>query len=487
MNRNLRRKLSYGSNATLVTLLVVALVVVLYAVADAFRYRVDFSAEGANQLQRDTLNKIRLLDEAGEPVRITAFSAQTGKKESIIKNRELTELLEELRYRSKVIDTRFVDFDRERLTAETLGVTQYATVVVQRGEDRVDLRDRDLFRHKGKKNERTIEFLGEAAMNEAFSRLMADERRVIYSLVGHGELDIGSAEPGGMADVESLLEQEHYELQALDLLRDRQEGSAPSIPDDASAVFLARPETMLTAPENDALLEYMAKGGRLLVLLDVGSPVPRLVERLGISVPEGIVMDVRRVYPYNDRPLPVYRSHVITRDLLDDELITVLAHVAPLKTAQPAPEGVRYSTLLRTGRRGWIERGGALERGMAVFEAELDAEGPVDMALAVDLTPGRSLVQRGQLPGRVVVVGDADLMTNALISEGPGNATFIVNSARWLVGDDARLSVVGRPTRVRRLALTEEDTAMIRWMAMGLMPLCVFLLGAAVWGYRRGR
>ena len=166
---------------------------------------------------------------------------------------------------------------------------------------------------------------------------------------------------------------------------------------------------------------------------------------------------------------------------------TVLAHVAPLKTAQPAPEGVRYSTLLRTGRRGWIERGGALERGMAVFEAELDAEGPVDMALAVDLTPGRSLVQRGQLPGRVVVVGDADLMTNALISEGPGNATFIVNSARWLVGDDARLSVVGRPTRVRRLALTEEDTAMIRWMAMGLMPLCVFLLGAAVWGYRRGR
>ena len=81
---------------------------------------------------------------------------------------------------------RFVDFDRERLSAEALGVTEYGTVVVQRGEQRVDLADRELFRRVGKGADQRLEFLGEAAINRAFSQLMSDTRRVVYALVGHG-------------------------------------------------------------------------------------------------------------------------------------------------------------------------------------------------------------------------------------------------------------------------------------------------------------
>lgn len=487
MNRSLQRRLSYGSNATLVTLIVVALVVVLYGVADRQRVRWDFSAEGANKLQRDTLNKIRLLEQASIPVEITAFSAQEGKKESSLKNRQMQDLLEELDYASPVIHSRFIDFDRERLTAEALGVTMYATVVVQRGEHRVDLRDRDIFRHTGKGEDRTLEFLGEAALNEAFSRLMSDEKRIVYNLTGHGELSLENKEPDGISELETLLQQEHYEVKTLDLVREREASSAPRVPDDASVLVIARPRNAISAAETDAVLDYLSRGGRILVLPDLGLPAPRLLTDLGLSVVDGMVMDKRLVFPWKDRPVPVYRPHPITEDLLADDLVTVLSTVVPLKMTDPAPDGIRYAPLLRTSRDGWIERGGPEEKGSATFQADVDEKGPVDMAVAVEIQPGKGLVYQGPRYGRVVVVGDSEFITNGVVPEGPGNATFLVNTFRWLVGDDDRLSVVGRPTTIRRLALTEEDTGMIRWVALGLGPLCVLLAGAAVWTTRRGR
>ncbi len=488
MKRSIQRRLSYGFNATLVTTLVVALVVVLYGVADRHRARIDLTEEGANQLQRDTINKIRLLDDADEVVNVTGFTHQAGKKDSYFKNRELKDLLLELEYRSTSIETRWIDFDRERLTAEALGVRDYGMVVVQRGQQRVDLRSRDLFRHRGKGADRELVFLGEAAINQAFSQLMTESKRVIYALQGHGEPDIESTDPDGLSSLAELLEQEHYFLESLDLVRDRDDPlEAPAVPDDASALLVARARVELTEPEREALGEYLARGGALMLLHDVGQPSPRILAKIGVSAPSGYVMDQLRVFPYDDRPVPVYRRHAITEDLLEDRLVTVLAHVAPLSLVDPAPNGVRASTLLRTSRQGWIDRGGAIERGAAVYEPELDQEGPVDMAYALELGPGQGVVKAGQPRGRVVVVGDSDMVLNALLSEGPGNASFLVNSFRWLLGDDARLSVVGRPTKVRKLALTEEDTAIIRWVAMGLMPLLVFALGLAVWAARRGR
>ena len=488
MKRSLKRRLSYGFNASLVTVMVVALVVVVYGVADRHRVRWDLTEESANLLQRDTMHKIELLDVEGEPVEITGFTHQAGKKETYFKNRELKDLLEELEYGSQVIQVRWIDFDRERLTAEALGVRDYGMVVVQRGQDRVDLRSRDLFRNRGKGADRELVFLGEAALNQAFSQLMTDSKRVIYALQGHGEPDPQNTDPDGMSSIVELLEQEHYELDTLDLVRDRDDPlEAPAVPDDASAVMIARPRAALSETEHQALLDYLARGGALLLMLDVGQPVPLALARLGVEVQDGYVMDQLRVFPYDDRPVPVYRQHPITEDLLEERLVTVMAHVAPLALIDPPPQGVRSSILLRTSRQGWIDRGGALERGAAVYEPELDIEGPVDMAYAIELGPGQGVVKAGQPVGRVVVVGDGDMVLNSLVADGPGNASFMVNTFRWLLGDDARLSVVGRPTTVRKLALTEKDTAMIRWVALVLMPLLIMMLGLAVWAGRRGR
>ncbi len=485
VNRALQRRMAFGSNASFVTLLVVAMVIFTWLIADRYRVRIDLSADQGSTLLKDTQTKLRIFDNDGTPVSITAFSAQRGKQDSFFKDRALSDLMEELDYASPSVTTHFVDFDRDRLTAESLGVTDYGAVVIQRGDKRVDLSDRELFRRVGKGADKHLEFLGESALNRGFSQILSDTRRVVYALVGHGEMGAEDHDPDGMADLAAALDQEHYELKPLDLVRGRKEGEAPRVPDDAAAVLIVRPKVAIPPMEEDLLLSWFATGGALLFAVEPEGEIPDLLGRFGVAVPGGYVLDKQMLYPYPDRPIPRYRGHAITQTLTDDDMVTVVSRAAPVQASVPAVPGVRSATLLETSRDGWIERGGASEEGQARFQPDVDGAGPAVMALALEVTVDSGLVKKKA--GRVVVYGDADLLSNAVMAEGPGNQSFAVNSVRWLLGDEGRMSVIGKPSAVRRLTLTEEDRGRIQWMAMGIAPLLVAFAAGAVWSSRRGR
>jgi hypothetical protein len=485
-SRELRRRAAHGGNAVLITVLVIVLTGVLYGVADRNRVRVDLTEEGANSLLADTQKKLELLEKDGELVTVTAFTAQEGKADSYFKNRAIKDLLLELDYQSATVETHFVDFDRERLTAEELGVREYGHMVVQRGEERVDIKARELFRSKGKGADKTLEFLGESAFNRAASQLLSKRRKTVYTLVGHGEKSITEAGANGMSGSVDALEQENYELQPLDLYRDR-DMDLPTVPADASGLVIAGATRPLTEAEEDAVVAYVANGGALMVLLDPGSPVPYILERLDIVVPEGIVADKQVYFPFPDRPVVSYGRHNIVDDLRDGGIHTMFPHIAPVRMPEPLPDSIRATEVVRTSRDGWIDRGGEVDLGRPRYEPDIDGAGPVTYGWALELQPGGGLVNEGKRVSRVLVIGDSDWATDDLLASGPGNATFLVNSFRWLVWDDARLSVIGTPTAVHRLALTEEDQGRIRWLVTGLLPLLMMLLGLAVWASRRGR
>lgn len=487
MKQEWRRRLTYGTNAVFVTGLVVGVLVVLYLLADAYRVRWDFSAEAGNTLQADTVKKLALLDADGETVTITAFSNQRGKDDSYVKDRAIEDLLTELDLESRVLDWRIVDFDRERLTAESMGVTEYGHVVVQRGSDRIDIRDRDLFRRKGRGADRQLEFIGETALSRALSQLLSPSRRVVYFTRGHGEPNPSERGPGGLSELVSALDVERFDAEPLDLLR-AEEGAAPVVPEDAALVVLSGMRGPLSAQEEDVLLEYVGRGKPLLVAVDAGAPVPAFLARMGVRVPDGLAMDPTLVFPYRDRPVPVYKSHPVTDGLRESGLVTVLAAPAPLSLAEPSPDGVRASPVLVSSRDGWIERGGELEGGTPIYQPEIDGEGPVVMAAALQLLPGEGIVRSSKPLARVLVVGDSELMTNALIGDGPGNRDFMINAVHWLAGEDNRTGVVtARSASSRRLALSQDQTRRIQLVSLTVLPSLIALLGLFTWYSRRGR
>ncbi|MAY80895.1 MAG: hypothetical protein CL930_08950 [Deltaproteobacteria bacterium] len=488
MNQRWKRRLTYGTNATLVTFFGIAILILLYAMVSQNRVRWDLTEEGRNTLSQDMIAKVALLDADAEAVQITAFSAQRGKGDASFKNRAIKDLLRELGARSKVIDWRLVDFDKDRLTAERLGVTEYGHVVVQRGADRVDIRARDLFRKQGKADARHNVFLGEAAFARSFSQLHTPKRRVVYVLSGHGELDPADRGPSGLADLADALDIERYDVEVLDLISSSAGVDTPRVPDDAAAVLIPAARTELGVHEADALLTYLSGGGGLLLALEPGSPVPDLLGRLGISVPSGVAMDRKVVFPFWDRPIPRVKQHETTQGLREGKLTPVLARVAPLMSVDPAPDGMRTVPVLTTSRDGWIERGGVVQGGSPIYEPDIDGAGPVYMALATEVRPGRGLVRTGKRPARIFTVGDSDFLSNGLLSDGPGNVTFTLDVVHWLAGADLRVASVGaRKKRVRRLAITKEQLGTLRWLSMGFLPVLVGIVGFAVRTNRRGR
>jgi hypothetical protein len=501
LERRTQRTMAHGANAGIMTVIVVAIVMLIVGFSQRHRVRWDLSGDTAAALQEDTLHKIDLIEERGERIRITGFTFQQGRVGSVYQNRSVKDFFEELGYSSSSIDWTIVDFDRDRLTAESMGVREYGHLVIQAETPgvepsewpRVDVRARDLFRGVGSGEGRVMEFLGEGVFNRAVAQLLSERRQVIYALTGHGEVDVERSDASGMSSLASLLEQESYSVETLDLFRDGETGSAPQIPNDASALLIAGAQGVITEPEQAAIIEFMGTGGALMVLLDPELPVPQFIQRAGVEVMSGIVMDRTLVFPYNDRPVPAFGAHPITAPLRESNLVTVLSHIAPLNVSPPS--WGNSVSLLETERTGWIERGGPMDGGTAVYQPEIDTWGPTQerpsvpqMAVAVELSAGEgSFVSETSLPSRMVVVGDTLFAANQLVADGPGNGAFLVNSFRWLVRDDERLRVLSRASVRRRLSLTAADRVTIKWLSLGLLPFLVSLLGMVVWSSRRGR
>jgi len=469
-----RRRLATGTNAAMVAVLVVVAISLLVGLAERHRLRWDLSADGANTLRPETL---AVLDALTVEVEVTAFSAQKRNEEAWYRDRTMRDLLRELDRRSPKLHTRFVDFDADRMRAEAKSVTAYGTVVVEGMGDRVDLVERELFRHRGRGQDRVLEFYGEAMVASAITRVVRREARTVYLLEGHGERRLPEGSPGGLATLAMLFEAQGWAVESLDLLRDRRDGHPTAVPDDASAVLVVGPTLPLAPAEEEALRGYLRGGGSLGFFVDPGGHVPATLESIGVVRPAGVVLDALAHYPHEDRPLLRYGAHPITSDLAQAGAATVVAHAAPLQVR----DGLRSHPLLLTSRRGWVERGA--ERPSR-YDPEEDEEGPVVVGVAVEI--GAASTHDGR-PGRVVAVGDADLLGEDLLGEGPGNATFAVNLARWLLGEDERISRVGRPSATRRLVLSRGQLSMIRWLVVALMPLLAVLVGAAVWAVRRGR
>jgi ABC-type uncharacterized transport system involved in gliding motility auxiliary subunit len=474
-----KRRMLTGTNALFVTLLVMGIVAAAVELSARYRYRIDLSEDAMSTLLPQTEAVLDTLDRQDITVRITAFSAQRKGQESFYKDRAVRDLLRELELASPRVETRFVDFDQDRLTAESLGVSRYGTVVVEGRGDRVDIVDRDLFRRRGK--DQGFDFLGEPIVAKALTQVVSDSARRVYFLEGHGEKRLGATGPDGFAGLSTLLQNQGWSVESLNLLRDAETGTPPTVPEEASAVVMVGPTGPLSSQEELALREFVARGGHLGVFVDPGGVVPELVRELGVTVPSGVVFDTVAIFPHEDRPVLGYRPHPITQELADANTTTMVAHAAPLDLA--SLEGVRADVLMTTSRRGWVERG--FERP-ATYDQGTDGPGPVAVAVAIMAAQPHPAINRGRV-ARLLVMGDTDVLTDELLGEGPGNATFAVNTMRWLVGDDDRMSLVGRPSQTRRIALSTGQLAAVQWVVLGLMPLLAVLVGAIVWWTRRDR
>lgn len=135
------------------------------------------------------------------------------------------------------------------------------------------------------------EFDGEGQFTSAVNYVTSDVKKNIYRTAGHGETTLSSTITG-------LMDKNNYTVSELNLLM------STSVPEDCDLLLMYAPTNDLTGDEAEAVRDYLAKGGSVMVLLG-DTPVSEtpnlsaLMKEYGMEGTDGYIADMERNYQGN--------------------------------------------------------------------------------------------------------------------------------------------------------------------------------------------
>ena len=279
----------------------------------------------------------------------------------------------------------------------------------------------------------------ERDMTEAIARLLTIGQFNVYFETSTGTIDALDTSPQGLSTFNSFLRDNGIVTNPIDLEVLAQTGG--NIPEDASALILARPTRQFTPDEINVLDAYLQDGGALLILQDIffsediflaeGSPFSNyLWDNFGLRPLNAVVVDGGS---YGQSELDVVSYAVFAENDIGANLniegqpnTQTQFRMARPTEINPDPP-VHNGRVIDTSPFSWAETNfAALARqNEYVFDEGQDVQGPLNtVAWAFD----------PDTDAKIVLIGDSDFATNAQIESPAGNATLLLDSTGWMTG-----------------------------------------------------
>jgi hypothetical protein len=491
-------KAARRSGTLVAVLLGVALFLGVNYLASRHWLRGDWTKAKLYSLSETTEKIVRDLK---QPVRITVFLTPGHRLHAPVK-----ELLARYRTLSSKLEIEELDPERNpvraRAIVEEMGIRD-GTVVFRSGNKKKHVTEDQMaemdFSGLGTGGAAEVKaFKGEEAFTSAISSVTEDRVPKVYFTAGHGEAALDSAERGrGYSGVKTMLEADNVEVATW------QSFGKSDLPADATAIVVAGPRTPFLEPERKALEDWLASGGRLLLLLDPVIPLPGappsdlglsgLLARHGLRPDVDIVIDPANALPMVGAETVIanrFGTSPIVRSLASEGLpmlFPLARSISKLDTpGAPAPV-----MLVETSPEGWGETG--LDRLEAAVQKDpRDLAGPVALAFAVGSSgeepaaangpAGTAAAPAAKAP-RLVVVGNSRFAADGYLDSG-ANSNFFRNAVHWLTGSEKRIGIAPKTVERASLALSQTQVRRIALFAIFGMPLLAAAVGTWVW-YRR--
>ena len=479
MSKQAQQSWLLGSNLVMSSILWLGSAMFVYEISKDFRWQWDLSEGQQHQLNPEFLKTLEQIDAQGTAIEIIAFTNQEGRKNSEKKNQIMADFLDQIAKFSKNVQVRMVDFDEDLNTAQQLGVTEYGQVVLKQGQERVDIKERQLFFQTQNLQESSLEFYGEDEVLRALNILLNDVVFKAYVTTGHGELSLFDNSGKGLSEFRHLLELQSIQVKTLNLL------SQSAIPEDAALVIVPGASVAFSDAETMLLLDYIAQGGTLWMASDVHQSI---FSKLQVTLLDGIVCESNARFPYWDHPIVSLGNHAISQEIQAANLSVVLASSRAFELHGSMQQGITQQSVIPLSRQGWLENGGDFIQGRPSFQPEVDFRGEASMMAVLDISANSSLLASGISKSRVMLMGDADWLSNSLLSELAGNVILTNNSIHWLLRQDDRIQGIHQFAKsTKELIITKPQLDAIRWWALFPLPLVALFSGLMVWWNRRGR
>jgi ABC-type uncharacterized transport system involved in gliding motility auxiliary subunit len=432
----------FALNTALSTLLLVAALVLVNALAGLRRVTFDWTEAGRNTLAPETVTLV-------EGLEADVVLRQMGRPKDPA-SRDLLGAFSALSLRVRVED---VDIDASPAEARRYGVRRAGSVVVETGS-----------------RFRLVEPVTEPALATAILQVSSTAGPRVCFATGEGEHGLADAGPQGLSGLVSVLSASNYGTAPISLIQG-------DVPASCSALVIAGLPNGLEADLLGRLDAYLARGGRLLLALDppIDPGVASFLARFGITAGQGVVIETsgagRAVGAGPENPISfVYHDHPITRGF-DQRTIfgrAVPLDVAPTEVGEPRPLASTAETA--------FERVDPASR-TTEFREGRDRRGPFALAVATSIPRGS---RDAALPEpRIVVTGDSDFFANGLIA-WTANRDLAVRMIAWLSGvEEARVVSVSERQN-RRIPLTQRRRTWMYLVNLGLLPFLPLAAGLLV-------
>jgi ABC-type uncharacterized transport system involved in gliding motility auxiliary subunit len=460
------RNVKYGSMAASGVLLVLAILVGINWVANRQNKRWDLTAGGQFTLSDQTK---QILANLKQPLTVRVFYVGDV---STYRDR-----LNEYSYLSKQVNVEYVEARQNPLESEKYKITSAPTIILEHGD----------------KTERATS-VDEQALTNALKKVLEGKVKKVYFVQGHGEHDLADGEPSGFTGVSDALKIDNYETAKLTLAQ------VGKVPDDATVVVVGGPQTDFLAPEIEALKAYLAKGGKLQLLLDPpdkGAPeaLPNLfalAHDWGVDVGNDMLIDTSglgQIIGTQNAAVPVAMpvQHAITKDFRKMTGFPLARSITPVAGGV---SGHTAQTVLETSPQSWAESDlkGLFATGKPEQDpSKGDKNGPISIAAAVSAAaaqpPAGAAADAPKPETRVVVVGDSDFVSNSIIGL-QGNKEIYLNMINWLAQQEDLIAIRPKSPEDRPVTMTAAAGEMVFW---GLLAFSAALMGNGfrVWWRRR--
>ena len=484
-----QRQTRYGTLASTSVVLALAVMVALNYILARQNTRWDLTAAQQYSLSDQTQRVLKSLE---SPLRILVFAREPEFP-------RYRDRLDEYAYLSSQVTVDYIDVEKQPILTRQYEVQFNGTIV---------------FDYKGRVER--VESDAEQDLTNGLITVIEGVEQTVYFLEGHGEKEHTSSDRDGYSTVSDALSLDNFGVESLVLAQQS------AVPEDATVLVIAGPQTDLLPGEVEALRVYLDRGGKLLVLIDPPSdsaaPEPDglfgLLREWGIEPGTDVVVDASGMGQLlgADASVPVvanYPFHPITDRF---NLLTAYPLARSLSAATGSPDNRVAQSFLETSAQSWAE---ADIDELATGQVELDEEagdrpGPVTIGMAVsapapspepafttvdaegdeadteddgtdaeddetDATPPET---------RLVVIGDSDFVTNGVVGI-QGNRDMFLNTVNWLAQQENLISIRAREPEDRRLTLTADQQRRLFWLSLVLVPGFVLSTGVYTWWRRR--
>ena len=306
-------------------------------------------------------------------------------------------------------------------------------------------------------------FDGEGAITSAIDYVVNEEQPKLYLVEGHGEADL----PSTFAE---QVEKDNIETESLSLLH------TETIPEDADCLMIYAPESDLSEDEQNLLADYVAGGGKLLVVAGptredgILKNLYSLLSDYGVEPAEGIVVESdSNYYSAFSGPaaiLPELHSNDITDSLIDANY-SVLMPIALGLTVEDLYSGA-VTELLTTLDTSFSKTAGY---AMETYDYEDgDIDGP--FATGVSVRPG---------DGEMVWFTSSYFLEDAYNASSSGaNGDLVMNALADMIGESEAMAIRSKSLNYDYLSISGSTASLLKVLMIGAFPLAYLGIGVGV-------